>query len=267
MNRVAIACSGLGAIRRGNEAWARTVAESLHEAGELVELYGGGPLPEARCPYTPVWNVRRDWRGWPRRMTWGRRYAYEQQTFAWALARRLGRDHAEIAHIGDPVAAYRLSLAARRGGLPVVYKDGLILGADFCRHFDWVQVEAPFYLDEAVRAGVRTGRWFVIPCIVDTARFAPPSDPAAARHAVLGPSVPEDAFVVLAVGDFAPESNKRLDWVVSEVASLGPGSGVHLLLAGQASPDHVRRVAEMCRPLPDRAHLRPNTPTDRMPEQ
>ncbi|MBV8269771.1 MAG: glycosyltransferase family 4 protein [Planctomycetaceae bacterium] len=266
MSGVALACSGLGDVRRGNEAWARAMAEALHAAGEPVRLYGGGPLSDARCPYTRVWNVRRDWWGWPGRMTWGRRYAYEQQTFAWALVRRLRRDRPAVAHTADPVLAYRLSQAAPRGGFRLVYKDGLLLGPDWCRRFDWVQVLAPYYLDEAVKAGVRTDRWFVIPHVVDVTRFAPPIDRTAARHAVLGPAVPDDAFVVLAAGDFAPESNKRLDWVVSEVASLGPDSGVQLLLAGQAAPDHVRRVAELCRPLGDRAHLRPNTPPDRMPD-
>ena len=64
----------------------------------------------------------------------------------------------------------------------------------------------------------------------------------------------------------SPRRATRFDWVVSEVASLGPHSGTHLLLAGQAAPDHVRRVAELCRPLGKRAHLFPNTPPDRMPD-
>jgi glycosyltransferase involved in cell wall biosynthesis len=148
----------------------------------------------------------------------------------------------------------------------LVYKDGLLLGPDWCRQFDWVQVLAPYYLDEAMRAGVRTDRWFVIPHIVDVARFAPPSNRTAARNAVLGPEVRDDAFVVLAVGDFAPESSKRLDWVVSEVASLNPWLETHLILAGQAALDDIRRVAELCRPLGRRAHLFPNTPPDRMPD-
>ncbi len=266
MSAVAIVCSGLGHIRRGNETWARTVAEALHADGESVRLYGGGPLPDARCPYTRVWNLRRDWWGWPGRLAWGRRYAYEQQTFARALACRLGRDQPEIAHTADPVLAYRLSRAAPRSGFRLVYKDGLLLGPNWCRQFGWVQVLAPYYLDEAVKAGVRTDRWFVIPHVVDVIRFAPSTYRTAARNAVLGPEVSDDAFVVLAAGDFAPESNKRIDWIVSEVASLGPHSGTHLLLAGQASPDDVRRVAELCRPIGQRAHLFPNTPPDRMPD-
>jgi glycosyltransferase involved in cell wall biosynthesis len=54
--------------------------------------------------------------------------------------------------------------------------------------------------------------------------------------------------------------------VVSEVASLGAGSGAHLALAGQASPEDVRRIAALCRPLAGRAHLFPNVPPERMPE-
>jgi glycosyltransferase involved in cell wall biosynthesis len=121
-------------------------------------------------------------------------------------------------------------------------------------------------MDQATKGGVWTHRWFVIPHVVDVTRFAPPLDRSAARNIVLGPEVPDDAFIVLAAGDFSSESKKRIDWVVSEVASLGPQTGIHLLLAGQASPGDVRRVAELCRPLGKRAHLRPNTPADRMPD-
>jgi glycosyltransferase involved in cell wall biosynthesis len=147
-----------------------------------------------------------------------------------------------------------------------VYKDGLLLGPDWCRQFDWVQVLAPHYLDEAIKARVRTDRWFLIPHVVDVTRFDGSRDRTAARRAVLGPEVPDDAFVVLAVGDFAPDSHKRLDWVVSEVAALGARSTTHLLMAGQAAPEHIHRLAELCRPLGKRAHLLPNTPPDRMPD-
>jgi type III pantothenate kinase len=197
-------------------------------------------------------------------LPWGRRYAYEQQTFAWALAHRLRRDQPAITHIGDPVLAHRLSLQSQRGGFRVVYKDGLLLGPEWCRRFDWVHVEAPYYRDEAAKAGVKTDRWYVIPYIADVTRFRPVTDRTLARRAVLGPEVPDDAFVVVAVGDFAEESHKRLGWVISEVASLGSDLGVHLLLAGQATADQVRRIADLCRPLGKRAHLRPNTPPEQM---
>jgi glycosyltransferase involved in cell wall biosynthesis len=147
-----------------------------------------------------------------------------------------------------------------------VYKDGLLLGPEWCRRFDWVLVLAPYYFEEAVKAGIKTDRWFIIPHIVDVAHFAPPTDRLLARRAVLGDSAPDGAFVVLAAGDFALQSNKRLDWVVSEVTSLGPDSGVHLLLAGQAAPEDVRRVEDLCRPLGARVHLRPNTPPEKMPD-
>ena len=43
---MAIVCSGLGTIRRGNETWAMTLGRQLTRAGEPVEVIGGAPLGE-----------------------------------------------------------------------------------------------------------------------------------------------------------------------------------------------------------------------------
>ena len=43
--RVAIACSGLGHVQRGIEAWASDTARGLQRAGIAADLFGGGPGP------------------------------------------------------------------------------------------------------------------------------------------------------------------------------------------------------------------------------
>src|SRR5437016_287655 len=78
--KVAIVCSGLGHIRRGNETWAQTVAEGLHTRGECVSLLGGGSLPAAQCPYVRMWNLPREYWLTRRYLSWQRRYLIEQLT-------------------------------------------------------------------------------------------------------------------------------------------------------------------------------------------
>lgn len=263
---IAIACSGLGHVRRGNETWARTVAEALTSTGEPIQLLGGGPLPEVACPYRRIWNLPRDWIGWRHLLRWDRRYAYEQQSFARMLAWSFRANAPEIVHTADPIVAYRLAHLASRRNFQLVYKDGLSLGPDWCKRFAWVQVLAPYYLDEANALGIDTSRWFVIPHMVRLDRFRPCPDRQAARLRILGAALPPDALVVLAAGDFAVESNKRLDWIIAEVARLGPNADVHLALCGQATLAQEQRLRSAAADLGGRLHLIPNVAPERMPE-
>lgn len=261
--RVAIACSGLGHIRRGNETWAQGVAEGLHAAGVSVELLGGGPLPGTQCRYTRLANLPREsflTRSW---VSWHRRYRAEQLSMAGNLLLRGAGRRFEILHVADPDLALQMHRRSP-SALRVIYKDGLLLGPPFCRHFNYVQVLAPYYLDMARNQGVDTRNWFVIPHFVNHNRFHPISDKRAAREA-LGLRGAADALVVLAVGDFSPASNKRLAWIVNEFAALGPESSAHLLLAGQSSASEFTRFELHAKTiLGERVHLFSNLQADQI---
>jgi len=242
--RVAIICSGLGQVRRGNETWAHTVAEALHAAGWPVTLFGGGPLTTT-CPYVQV-------RNWPREsflarfgMSWHNRYVLEQLSFAAAVKRHLARDPHPLLHVADPSLGQRLQRSAKELGAQLVYKDGLLLGPAWCRQFDVVQVLAPAYLEAARKEHVDTKKWFIIPHLVDTQRFQPPADRAMVRQQLFGDKIPVDACVVLAVGDLSPNSNKRLDWIVRETATLPAATRPYVVFIGQASPADARAFQEL----------------------
>ena len=264
MSNTIIACSGLGRVCRGNEAWAQTIAEALHHDGDQVILVGGGPLLDCQCDYTCLWNIPRDWFGWRSFISWQKRYAWEQQSFAWALQNHLRQKSARLVHVADPVLAYRLKLSSPSAGYEVIYKDGLLLGPLWWRQFKWVQVLAPQYRDDAISIGIAVNRCHVIPHMVNTQKFVPPDNKARLKFEVLGTDLPENALVVLGVGDFSAGSNKRLDWIVNEVERTGLGNNIQLVLAGQASFADIQRVKKLCQKLGDRVHLRPNTPPDAM---
>jgi 1,2-diacylglycerol 3-alpha-glucosyltransferase len=260
--RVAIACSGVGHIRRGNETWARTVAEALHENGVNVQLMGGGHVSGCCCPYFRIPNLPREqWvaRTW---VSWHHRYLIEQlSTAASLLVRRIWREF-DILHVADPDLALQLQRRSRATQLRIVYKDGLNLGPLFCRHFDYVQVLAPWYREKAEDQGVDTRGWFVIPHLVNIDRFQPVQDKSKARRA-LGLSATADAFFALAIGDFSPASRKRLDWAVKEFARFSQDSSTHLIVAGQSSDSDFSRFEREARSiLGDRVHLFRNLPPD-----
>lgn len=244
--RIAMVCSGLGRVRRGNETWARTVAAELHAAGVNVRLIGGGPL-QTDCPYVRLRNVPREAPLLRRCLSWHHRYLLEQVSFGAALQRHLRREPFDIVHVADPALALRLHRQAARLKTRVVYKDGLLLGPPWCRKFDFVQVLAPYYRETAATADVDVERWFAIPHLVDVRSFAPAPDRLAPRRHLLGEAVPEDAFVVLAVGDFSPASSKRLDWIVQEAARLSPPSKMRVVFVGQSGRSDQREFEQRAR--------------------
>lgn len=259
---LAVACSGLGWVRRGNETWARGLGELLASAGEPVVLYGGGECP-VQCRFERLWNVRRDAFPWPRHVPWHVRYLWEQRTFSWSLGRRLRQERGGLLHLADPLLAELMRRRAREWGIRVAYKDGMRLGPEWCARFDWVQVLAPHYKHEAEKRGVDVRRWFVIPHSVDTKRFHPAADSVRARRECPGGALPPKAFVGLVVGDFAPDSRKRLDWLVTEFARLPESLQAHLVVVGNGKPREIAAFERrMHRVLGDRLQIRTNLDRD-----
>ncbi len=262
MPRVKIACSGLGRVRRGNETWAQNVAEGLYRAGTPVTLLGGGPLASVECPYQQIPNIPREFaltRSW---LSWHRRYLLEQLSATAALLLRKW-DDGDILHVADPDMALQLRKRAKR--LRVIYKDGELLGPSFCSRFEFVQVLAPYYREQARQQGYDTTSWFVIPHLVNIRKFFPAENRGSARRKLEVPGISADACVALGVGDYSPSSSKRLDWIVAEFARLPRSLGLHLVLAGQASgPDFARFEAHARASLGDRVHLFRNLSAEQM---
>ncbi len=262
--RVLIACSGLGHVHRGNEAWARDAAAALHGAGVPIVLAGGGPDPRAGCPYVRLHTLPREFPVYRRWLDWHHRYLVEQLGFVLSLRRHVRLKATDIVHLCDPDLALQFTRRTRGWDLRTVFKDGMLLGPHWCSRMPFVQVLAPYYRDALAReAGVDTARWFVIPHLVDVEAFCPPASRDEARHAAADLNLPRNAFVVLGVGDFSTGGRKRLDWLVREVATLPPGLKAHLVLAGQSDAESFRRFDQIARnALGDRVRLLRNRPRE-----
>jgi glycosyltransferase involved in cell wall biosynthesis len=193
-----------------------------------------------------------------------------------------------ILHIPDPQLAWWLHSSPGNNRIPVIYKDGLLLGPDWNWRFNHVQVLAPYYLAQAQSNGVQTAGWRVIPHFVDVKRFRSAQEEVIGeepnrivavntsgtvnekvrelRRNAPGGGLPEDAWLVLAVGDVAVRSAKRLDWVVDEVARCTGPNAPHLVVAGNAEQqDRDRFEARARSRLGERFHFRPRIPPSDMP--
>lgn len=224
---VAILSSGLGHINRGVEGWSNDMARALHGKGIRVELLKGAGKTGERERVIPC--IKRDSRlaqwlagalpafAW--RIGLGSAVQMEGTTFAVSALPHIIRSGYDIIHTKEPPVAAAL-LAFKSMGLirsEIVMANGTDESRDFLSKFDYVQVLAPYYLEEAARSGPgkRRTRWFAIPNFIDPERFRP-GDKAAAREKL---GIDRDATVILAVAAIK-RTHKRLDYFLSEMAAL-----------------------------------------------
>ena len=243
--RVAIAVSGMGFINRGLETWGcRLVAElSKSRKLEVFLLKGAGNNSggEYRLPCLKRNSIIYGGRSSP--IGWGHRLGMEELTFsipATLLAKTMSFD---IMHIGQP---FRLLFALKKRNMmssEIIFMNPWLYYPNL--RYIWVQQSAPYYLERAQEKGIDTSRWFVIPNFVDTVEFSPSSR----SDLRLRLGIPEDAFVVLSVGEIT-KRYKRMDWLIREVSRLEKAlqRRPYLVILGQIE-DETNEIVQIGRDL------------------
>lgn len=269
--RIAVACSGLGHVQRGIEAWAADLGNALRRADVDVTLFGGGaiegvvPLPCLKRTGLPGVTLARIFRhlgGW--RYRFGSPYDMEQTSFALSLWTRIRRGY-DILHVQDPAIAMWFELAHRRGlSQPkVIYANGTGDSDDAMRRFGHLQLLTRQAYD-AWKPQAPSGQdVFLIPNFVDTKRFSP-GDRQAARAAF---DLPPDRLIVLCCAAIR-RYHKRIDHLIHEFATALRQSGrdAMLVIAGGRETDSNELIAEATALLGDRVRVLPDLPRARMPD-
>lgn len=271
MIRAAIACSGLGHINRGIEAWAADLAHGLRTAGVDAHLFGGAPgggiealgcLRRTSAANRFVAQLCRHLGGW--RYGAGSAYEIEQTSFALSLWPRIRRGF-DILHVQDPLIAWWFERAHRAGlsGARVIYANGTGEGASVMRGFPNLQL-----LTEQARTEWRGQepvgqRVFMIPNFVDTAVFAP-GDRARARAAF---QLPPDKTIVLCCAAIR-RFHKRVDSLLTEfdLAARRFGDDIILVVAGGREADTGDIIAEGNALLGDKVRFLCDVPRAAMPD-
>ena len=270
--RVAIACSGLGHVNRGVEAWASDLAAALRGAGVDAMLFqAAGPenawtrtLPCLRRTgrgATALGPLCRQLGGW--RWGVGSDYEVEQASFCLPLWRHI-RSAFDILHVQDATIALcferlrRLGLSRPR----VILGNGTDTPPEILRRLSAVQLLSPAEGAAWERQKPAGQLVFTIPNFVDTDAFRP-GDRAAARRAV---GLPEDAFVVLCCAALR-KTHKRIDYLLREVSALRDGHGDALLvIAGGRDSDTGALMQLGAGLLGERVRFLVDHPRERMPE-
>jgi 1,2-diacylglycerol 3-alpha-glucosyltransferase len=270
MQRIAIACSGLGHVQRGIEAWAADLGLGLRRAGIDATLFGGASAPSI----DPVPCLRRTGGGaigtaralrhlgaW--RYGLGSPYEVEQTSFSLSLWRRIR--HFDILHVQDPAIAVWFERAWRLGlsRTQVIYANGTGENEAVMRRFAHLQL-----LTEAARDVWLPHRppgqtVFNIPNFIDTERFTPGSRGRARAMFDL----PADAVIVLCCAAIR-RFHKRIDYLMEEFATAASviGPNALLVIAGGREADTSDLIAEGWRLLGPRVRFLPDVPRERMPD-
>jgi glycosyltransferase involved in cell wall biosynthesis len=267
---VAIACSGLGHVQRGIEAWAADLARGLRQAGIEASLFGGAPGPGiAAVPCLRrtgpgaigTSRMLRHLGGW--RYGFGSPYEAEQTTFALSLWHRVRQF--DILHVQDPAIALWFERAWRRGlSRPgVIYANGTGEGEAVMRRFAHLQLLTEGARDAWLPHRPPRQAVFAIPNFIDTERFSP-GDRGLARA---GLGLPDGALIVLCCAAIR-RFHKRIDHLLEEFAMAAPGLGPNamLVIAGGREADTDALIAEGTRLLGSRVRFLSDVPRERMPD-
>lgn len=271
--KIAVACSGLGHVRRGVETWAQDSAYALHQRGVDVALFQGAG--EAQEPWQHVLHckqrldpkvirfVARFQRlgGW--RYGLGSGYQWEQTTFAAKLWRRVRRDY-DIVHVQDPWVAllmerlYRARLSRPR----VILAHGTEEPTRELQKFSYLQHLAPCYLEDWEAHRPRRQHAYAIPNFVQTETFRP-GDRAAARKAW---ELPQDELIVLSVAAIK-KHHKRVDVLMREFAAFAKthDKPATLVVAGAKEPETDEVMAMGSEMLGNRVRFLQGVSRDRIP--
>ena len=266
--RVAVACSGLGHIQRGIEAWACDLANGLNKAGVLVSLFGGAPADgviHLRClrrtsnRATSLARLFRYAGGW--RYGAGSPYELEQASFSFALWHRI-RTGFDILHIQDPLIATWFETAHRLGVSEprVAYANGTGEDADVMRQFRSLQLLTGQAYDQWHGHEPDGQSVFMIPNFVDTAVFTP-GDRQSARARF---GLPPHKVIVLCCAAIR-RTHKRIDHLLAEFATIRRRD-VMLVVAGGRETETGDIIAQGTAMLGDRVRFLPDVPRARMPE-
>ena len=224
--KVAIACSGLGRVKRGFETFAMDLYRSLERRGIDVTLFkGGGP---ASGNEIPVWNISRTSRIWGV-VPFVDPYIGEQMSFALPLSRMLKREHFDIVQLSDGQLGsilVRLQPSESRG-FRILYSNGGPLDPSDYERFDFIQQVNPVELNRALEHGYSAERMALVPYGISQDRFER-NDGNDLRDEL---GIQGDVPVVLSVG--AHVGHKRLEFLIQEMARLN--TTFHLLIVGEES--------------------------------
>jgi glycosyltransferase involved in cell wall biosynthesis len=238
--RVAIACSGLGNVRRGYETFSQSLFNNLKDRINISLFKGGGNAAERE---KVLLNIGRDslfLGGKNSKLSWEKRYLIEQFTFSVPLTLELINHKYDILHFSDTGIGniiFHLKKISKR--FPkLVFSNGGAISPEHYARYDHIQQLTEYQYEIGKKFCIDENKMTLLPYGVDTELFCPGVDP----QFRLRFGIPEDSFLVLSVG--AVEIYyKRMNWIINEIA--GMTSKPFLLIIGDEKAGESEKVKKL----------------------
>jgi glycosyltransferase involved in cell wall biosynthesis len=241
--KVLFSCSGVGILNRGIESFFREAFGGLKSTPGLETRLVKGAQDKSEIQEPVVWCLPRTGRAAPLigKLTGRSAYAVEQWSSFPGVVRQIRKFRPHVIFYSDANLGFLLYRFRRQIGVPfkLLFSNGGPCRPPFDR-CDFVQQVAPHYHAEAIAAGERTEKHFMVPYGIHVPEQLPEVDSKAKANLRRQLGLPADRPIILSVGWIA-RAHKRMDYMIEEVAQL-PQPRPFLQLLGAmdaASPEIV----------------------------
>jgi glycosyltransferase involved in cell wall biosynthesis len=230
--KIFFSCSGIGIMNRGIESFFREAFDGLRGTpGLQITLYKGAGQEDGE--ERRIWNLPRT--GRPAKVLGAaiRRNGYvaEQLSTFLPMVREIRRHKPDIIFYSDSNLGFQLYRWRKWIGAPfrLLFSNGGPCGPPFPRT-DFIHQVAPYYLDQALRAGVSPGQQRMVPYGIKIANAQTEFERTEKSPIRERLGLPKDRKIVLSVG-WISAIHKRMDYLVREVAEL-PEPRPYLVMLG-----------------------------------
>jgi glycosyltransferase involved in cell wall biosynthesis len=258
-HRVALACSGLGEIRRGYERAFGELYRLIR--GDLdVVLFKGGPAG----PGVRLLRLSRNssLAAFVGKLIRRSATNVEVLSFAASLIPATVIGRFDLLHFADFELSSYVRFPKRLIRPNLLFTNGGYFAPKAYAKIDYIHLLSPVAYQQALEYGISKERLFMIPRGVNVERFRP-VDAEAKRALRSKYGIPPDAFVVVSVGHLGQASFKRTPWLIDEAAQLG--KEIFLLLVGEQDRTSVIHMQHCEERLGDRFNMT-TLPPEQMPE-
>jgi 1,2-diacylglycerol 3-alpha-glucosyltransferase len=240
--KIALVSSGLGNIWRGYERFTHELFHLLKDELDITLFKGGG---SARFKEVVLWNLKRDGllrrtplvnEQRPRRSA----YYFEALSFFLSLVPHLKRGGFDLVHVTDAPLVNFFYHARKRIKInsKILWSNGNPLVGQSSARADYLHQLTPDQVETMVNDGVAPTKIFLIPF---GAHDKGPKNTETAARMREHHGIPKNKIVILALSGIN-RSHKRIDYLIHEVAQLGPD--YFLFVAGHVEDASLKREAK-----------------------
>lgn len=230
--KVYLTCTGVGIINRGIETFARECFDGLKGTeGLQIELFKGAG--EEKPDEHRLWNIPRNGKIAPFLGKFIKRngYVVEQLSSFLPFVYHIKKGKPDIIFYSDSNLGFQLYSWRKQIGVPykLLFSNGGPCNPPFTRT-DFVQQVAPFYREQALKAGEPPSKHFLVPYGIKVPDEYPQINYEERQNIKKQLGLPSDRPIVISVG-WISAIHKRMDYVVQEVADL-PEPRPYLVMLG-----------------------------------